>query len=68
MYFQIILTQLLYIIGRKADLLPKMSYFFLDQVGVYSPVGLIVTEYTPSYYDQTSSPFRNAFKFLIRYN
>lgn len=33
--------------------------------GVYSPVGVPVTEYTPSYYGKPFSPFRDAFKSLI---
>ena len=37
------------------------------QVGVYYPARFRVTEYTPSYYDYSFSPFRDAFKPLIRY-
>lgn len=32
-------------------------YIKKGHIGVYSPVGLIVTEYTPSYYDQIVHPF-----------
>lgn len=32
-------------------------YIKKGHIGVYSPVGLIVTEYTPSYYDQIVQPF-----------